>query len=383
MKLTKRAILSVAAVLVFTVAIVAIVVVNAGKNTTDDSWKPASSWVAGVTGAFIPDAEEFSQVTTNEETQVSSTEDDLDKTLTKTPVKKSYFADLAMVDVEEVLNVREEPSADSEIVGKMARGDVATVLGFEGEWIKISSGNVNGYIKAEYCKLGDDAEAFAKELNLYFVKSTVSGLRIRETADADGNVLNVMDKDSTLPLDTNAEKIYGWYAVIYKDTTAYVSAEYAQFGIKLNKALTIEEYEAKLAAEAEAKKKKESSNNRRKRGEIAATVDEETLLAALIYCEAGNQSYEGMLAVGAVVCNRIRSGSFPNTLIGVIYQRGQFGPAMTGLLDRRIESGNIPDACFRAAREALSGVDNVGGRLYFHMVRPGDSGLIIGDHVFY
>ncbi len=54
------------------------------------------------------------------------------------------------------------------------------------------------------------------------------------------------------------------------------------------------------------------------------------LLAALIYCEAGNQPYEGQVAVGAVVMNRVRSGSYPNTISEVIYQSGQFGPAMTG-----------------------------------------------------
>lgn len=60
---------------------------------------------------------------------------------------------------------------------------------------------------------------------------------------------------------------------------------------------------------------------------------EQELLAALIYCEAGNQPYEGQVAVGAVVMNRVRSGSYPNTISEVIYQSGQFGPAMTGWLD--------------------------------------------------
>ena len=61
---------------------------------------------------------------------------------------------------------------------------------------------------------------------------------------------------------------------------------------------------------------------------------EQELLAALIYCEAGNQPYEGQVAVGAVVMNRVRSGSYPNTISEVIYQSGQFGPAMTGWLIR-------------------------------------------------
>ena len=68
---------------------------------------------------------------------------------------------------------------------------------------------------------------------------------------------------------------------------------------------------------------------------------EQELLAALIYCEAGNQPYEGQVAVGAVVMNRVRSGSYPNTISEVIYQSGQFGPAMTGWLIRFFASGGI------------------------------------------
>ena len=67
---------------------------------------------------------------------------------------------------------------------------------------------------------------------------------------------------------------------------------------------------------------------------------EQELLAALIYCEAGNQPYEGQVAVGAVVMNRVRSGSYPNTISEVIYQSGQFGPAMTGWLDTVLASGS-------------------------------------------
>ena len=66
---------------------------------------------------------------------------------------------------------------------------------------------------------------------------------------------------------------------------------------------------------------------------VQVSWDEQSLLAALIYCEAGNQPYEGQVAVGAVVMNRVRSGAYPNTIAEVIYQPGQFGPAMTGWLD--------------------------------------------------
>lgn len=108
-------------------------------------------------------------------------------------------------------------------------------------------------------------------------------------------------------------------------------------------------------------------------------ADELTMLAALIYCEAGNQPYDGKVAVGAVVMNRVSSGRFPNTIEKVIYQRGQFTPAMTGKLKRVISSGRVPASCYEAAQDALNGVNPVGSALFFN-TRSGRFKL--GDHYF-
>ena len=94
--------------------------------------------------------------------------------------------------------------------------------------------------------------------------------------------------------------------------------------------------------------------------------DQVKLLAAFIFCEAGNQPSDGKVAVGAVVMNRIKSGRFPNTLEGVIYQRGQFTPAMTGKLARVLSSNRIPSSCYEAAQDALNGTSPVGGALFFN-----------------
>ena len=104
------------------------------------------------------------------------------------------------------------------------------------------------------------------------------------------------------------------------------------------------------------------------------------LLASLIYCEAGNQPYEGQVAVGAVVMNRVRSGSYPGSVSEVIYQPGQFGPAITGWLDSVYYSGGYTDAAYQAAVDAVSGVNPIGDCLSFG---NGDWGIQIGDHFFH
>ncbi|MDD3796127.1 MAG: cell wall hydrolase [Lachnospiraceae bacterium] len=104
------------------------------------------------------------------------------------------------------------------------------------------------------------------------------------------------------------------------------------------------------------------------------------LLAAIIYCEAGNQSYEGMVAVGAVVMNRVASSSFPGSISEVIYQSGQFTPASSGALSSAL-SGGVPSSCYDAASAALSGENPVGGALYFNT--GSGQGIQIGAHQFY
>lgn len=123
--------------------------------------------------------------------------------------------------------------------------------------------------------------------------------------------------------------------------------------------------EAAAAAEAEAE---------------AAQQAEKELLASLIFCEAGNQPYEGQVAVGAVVMNRINSSSYPDTMEEVIYQSGQFSPAMSGWLDRVRANKSYTEAAMQAAEDALAGSNPIGDCLYFSV---GGYGTRIGDHLFH
>lgn len=112
------------------------------------------------------------------------------------------------------------------------------------------------------------------------------------------------------------------------------------------------------------------------------TASDVELLAALIECEAGSTHYEGMLAVGSVVVNRMRSAYYPDTLRGVIYQSGQFPPATNGLVDNVLKRG-IKNSCKQAAEDALAGKNNVGNCLSFRASSSGHAGTIIGSNVFF
>ena len=87
----------------------------------------------------------------------------------------------------------------------------------------------------------------------------------------------------------------------------------------------------------------------------AASASERELLAALIYCEAGGESYEGQKAVGSVVMNRVYSSYFPNTISGVIYDSGQFTPVRSGRLALVLANKTYTDSCVKAANEVIAG----------------------------
>ena len=105
------------------------------------------------------------------------------------------------------------------------------------------------------------------------------------------------------------------------------------------------------------------------------------LLAAIIQCESEGEPYEGKLAVGSVVLNRVRSASFPNTITGVIYQNKQFSPVASGRLAYRLEAG-VNDECKRAALEVLNGNITL-NCLFFRRNNGVIQGIVIGNHVFY
>lgn len=111
------------------------------------------------------------------------------------------------------------------------------------------------------------------------------------------------------------------------------------------------------------------------------------LLANLIYCEARGESYDGKVAVGAVVINRVLSERFPNTVVGVIYAPNQFAPVKSTVNSLALalaedRASRYPD-CYRAADEAMSGYSNVGRCVYFRTPIPGLTGTQIGNHIFY
>lgn len=295
----------------------------------------------------------------------------------KTETENEEWADQVMANVEEDMNIRTAPDETAELAGKFYRGDVAEIVEVGEEWTEITSGNVTGFVKNEYLVYGDEAFELANEVCSVYATVNTDGLRLRSEPNEEAGIVTTASSGDRLKVDKEAEETEGWVAVKTSDSTAYVSADYVDVALNLGTALNAEEVKEKEAAKAAEEAKKAG-----RKPAMSASTDEVTLLGALIQCEAGNGSYEGMVAVGAVVMNRVRSGAYPGTISGVIYQAGQFTPALSGSV-ANVAAGGVRSACLQAAQEAINGADNTNGALQFRSASSGYGGTVIGGNVFF
>lgn len=310
----------------------------------------------------------------------------------------SFGDQLVMTAVSDVLNVRSEPSEDAERVGYLYADCGGTILERKDGWTKLESGELVGWAKDEYLLFGEDAVEELEDVGRLIAHVTGETLRIRKEPSTDAQVYDLAAQGDALEVVNKVQLHYSdgieldaeWAAVDYEGKTGYVSSEYIEIDFEYDHGETLEEVAARQQAAEEEEASADSgagtgsqpSPGRQNAGSIPAGTSDAILLAALIQCEAGNESYEGQLAVGAVVVNRVKSASYPDTVSDVIFASGQFTPAGSGKVARLIANGNISSSCIQAANEALSGVTNVGGATHFRRA-GGRDGIVIGNHVFW
>ncbi len=282
-----------------------------------------------------------------------------------------------MPNVEEYVTIRTEPSKESEAVGRLYKGGAAEILERREEWTKVVSGDCEGYIANEYLAFGKDAEELAKRDCNYVATVIADALKIRSEASTDSKTRDLIGHGEKVNvLGEEGE----WLKIEYGAGDSYIKAEYTTIEFEVGEAQTMEQIRAAEAAAEAARKKEELKRNYEA---VKASGNEVQLLGALIQLEAGNQPYEGQLAVGAVVMNRVRNPRYPNTIADVIYAPGQFPYASTRV--HEVMAKGVKASCLQAAQEAINGVSNVGEFTHFKSSRSSVNGvnIVIAGHVFY
>ena len=297
--------------------------------------------------------------------------------------EKDTESTLVMAKVNQYVNIRKEPNQDSEKVGVLYKDCGGDILQRQDSWTKIQSGDVTGWVSDDYLYFGEEAQKEAKEVGILTAYSETETLRVRKEASLDSGVLGLLAMGEAVEA---IEEDGDWVSINYEGETGYVAAEYVKVEFDLDTAESVEAIQAREAAEKEAARaqvaaEREATRKQQKEA-VLTSASELNILAALVQCEAGGESYEGQLAVASVVMNRVRCGAYPNTITDVIYASGQFSSANSTKMSNLALSGNIKASCLQAAQEAINGNCNIGDALHFRRAGNKD-GIIIGNHVFW
>lgn len=307
---------------------------------------------------------------------VYNTSDIISATLLPSREMPEEESTLVMANVQSALNVRTEPNEDADRVGKLYKDCGGSIIERKDGWTKIQSGNLIGWASDEYLLFGEEAEAVANEVGLLLATNETDALRLRKEPSTEVGFYTMIAKGEEMEVIEERED--GWVYVAYDDMEGYVSGEYVNIHFLIDSGETMEEIAAKKKAEEEAKAKLITNY-----GATAVGDNDVLLLAALIQCEAGGEPYEGQLAVGAVVMNRVRSAAYPDNIYSVIYASGQFTPAMSGKIDNLLASGSVRENCIKAAEDAIAGNTNVGDAMYFRRDNGTREGVVVGKQIFW
>ena len=173
---------------------------------------------------------------------------DTDLVATVSQVREEYKT-IVIAQVDGYLNVRESADVNSGVVGKLQNNSAANIVGVSGDWYKITSGTVTGYVMKEYVLFGKSAEALAEQISKKTGTVTADALNIRSSASKEAAVVDVMpegDKCDVISEDGD------WSKVQYGNSTGYVLSKYIDVEISMETAESKNEEATRLAAEEAA-----------------------------------------------------------------------------------------------------------------------------------
>lgn len=310
---------------------------------------------------------------------------------------------IGVIDAKDMLDIHAEANTASAVIGQVMEDGHVAILAKYNDWVQIQAGEIAGWVPAENLvetEISNEEAVAANEQVIaertgatasedeFFAEEEVqqdetAALQAEESKAAQNEIEEVQAAEEAARIEAEAQAKATAEEAARAEAEAKAAAE----------AQAAAEEAARLEAEAQAKAAAEEAARIAAEAQQAAlaaqaaqtaaiSAEELKLLANIIYCEAGSESYVGKVAVGNVIMNRVKSASQPNTITEVVYAKGQFSPVRNGSLQRALSSDKADAACYQAAIEALAGAQPVGGKLFFRR-NNGRSGQVIGHHVFY
>ena len=319
---------------------------------------------------------------------------------------------IGVIDAKDMLDIHAEANTASAVIGQVMEDGHVAILAKYNDWVQIQAGEIAGWVPAENLvetEISNEEAVAANEQVIaertgatasedeFFAEEEVqqdetAALQAEASKAAQNEIEEVQTAEEAARIEAEAQAKAAAEEAARIEAEAQAKAAEEAARLEAEAQAKAAEEAARIEAEAQAKAAEEAARIAAEAQQAALAVqaaqtaaisaEELKLLANIIYCEAGSESYVGKVAVGNVIMNRVKSASQPNTITEVVYAKGQFSPVRNGSLQRALSSDKADAACYQAAIEALAGAQPVGGKLFFRR-NNGRSGQVIGHHVFY
>lgn len=203
--------------------------------------------------------------------QAQQPQEDQTQEQAQQPEETNPYADIAIAQVNNYVNVRSEPSEESEVLGKLYNNSAATVHETVDGWYQITSGSVTGYVKSEYVVVGNEELARSVSRRVATVNEDAVTLFVRSEPSTEASKLGMVASLDSLTVTD--ESVEGWYKVSIEEGEGWVSADYVTISTEFVQAESKAEEEARLAREEEERRAAEEAARRKAESNAAASSD--------------------------------------------------------------------------------------------------------------
>lgn len=250
----------------------------------------------------------------------------------KTTKKVSKYEKTGIAVVDKYVNIRKKATTDSEILGKLHKGGAAQILKTEGEWVKVKSGSVTGYIKKEFLAIGEEAEKVAEKYGRVYAVVKTETLRLREKKSTDSKILTLLAGDEKYDVIGQNSK---WVKVkVDDDLKGYVSKEFVDVKIKFGKAISIKE-EQEAAARKAAQEAAIAAAEQERQQSSQNSVQQSTTTSNKTTTTTSNKTYNSSSSSASQSTTSSKSGSavasYATQFVGNSYRWG--GTSLTNGAD--------------------------------------------------
>ena len=245
---------------------------------------------------------------------------------------------IGVIDAKDMLDIHAEANTASAVVGQVMEDGHVAILAKYNDWVQIQAGEIAGWVPAENLVETEISNEEAVAANEQVIAERTGATASEDEFFAEEEVQQ--DETAALQAEASEAAQNEIEEVQAAEEAARIEAE-AQAKAAAEEAARIEaEAQAKAAEEAAriAAEAQQAALAAQAAQTAAISAEELKLLANIIYCEAGSESYVGKVAVGNVIMNRVKSASQPNTITEVVYAKGQFSPVRNGSLQRALSS---------------------------------------------